>query len=81
METFLTDYASRKALSKSYIRDSKAYARRFILPALGEKRVTEVKRSDVRKLHASMKERPYQANRVLPLPSKPACCRIGRRKT
>lgn len=44
------------------------YARlweRHVLPVLGRKRVPHIDATDVRRLHASMAETPYQANRVL----------------
>jgi len=36
-----------------------------ILPALGAKRIVEVRRADVARLHASLVGTPYEANRVL----------------
>jgi integrase len=38
-----------------------------ILPVLGSKRVTDVKRSDVAKLHSRLADTPFAANRVLAL--------------
>lgn len=37
----------------------------YILPAIGSFRVGDVARADIVDLHTSLKERPYQANRVL----------------
>lgn len=38
-----------------------------ILPALGSKRIVEVQRADVARLHGKLVETPYEANRVLAL--------------
>ena len=38
---------------------------RIILPALGKRKVADVTRQDLAKLHHSLREGPYQANRVL----------------
>lgn len=46
------------------------YARQWnkhVLPAFGNKRVAEVTPADVARLHRSMRDTPYQANRVLAL--------------
>ncbi|WP_417819614.1 tyrosine-type recombinase/integrase [Terasakiella sp.] len=43
---------------------------RFIFPALGKVKAVDVAKSDVRRLHQSLKDTPYQANRVLALLSK-----------
>ena len=39
--------------------------RSHILPAIGSKRIIEVRRADVSRLHASMAGAPYQANRAI----------------
>jgi integrase len=46
-----------------------ALLRAHVLPAIGSKRVVDVRRSDVAKLHARLSETPYQANRALALVS------------
>jgi integrase len=43
---------------------------RIVLPRLGSKKVDAVQPRDIHTLHVSMKDRPYQANRVLALLSK-----------
>lgn len=43
---------------------------RFILPRLGSKKVNDVQNRDIHALHVTMKDTPYQANRVLALTSK-----------
>jgi integrase len=43
---------------------------RFIIPALGTRKITEITRPDVEKLHRDLRKTPYQANRLLGLISK-----------
>ncbi|MBB4267582.1 tyrosine-type recombinase/integrase [Roseospira visakhapatnamensis] len=43
---------------------------RFILPALGRKRITEVTRADIAHFHHDLRHVPYQANRCLEVISK-----------
>jgi len=43
---------------------------RFIKPAFGAFKITDVKRADIAKLHGDMHKIPYQANRVLGVLSK-----------
>ncbi|MEA3011764.1 MAG: hypothetical protein QOD42_309 [Sphingomonadales bacterium] len=43
---------------------------RYILPAMGKMKVAEVGRADVAKLHLSMRDKPYQANRTIEVVSK-----------
>ena len=50
--------------------DDQQKARDHILPALGAVKVTDVSRADIKKIHQSLADRPYQANRVLSLLSK-----------
>jgi integrase len=49
------------------IRDEKRMAEKIIRPKLAKLPLAAVERRDIEKLHASMKETPYQANRVLAL--------------
>jgi hypothetical protein len=46
-----------------------------IRPKLGAKKVESVDRRDIEAIHVAMKDRPYQANRVLSLLSKMFKCR------
>jgi hypothetical protein len=73
-------------LKASTGREYKHAVKRYILPALGKLKVGEVTRADVARLHLSMADRPYQANRTLEVVStltgpsnrartaKKACC-------
>jgi integrase len=56
----------KESTAKEYRRN----LRRFILPALGRLRVTEVSRADVAKFHHDLRHIPYQANRNLEIVSK-----------
>jgi integrase len=47
--------------------DYEALLNRFIYPAIGSKRIVDVRRSEVTKLHAKLAEKPYTGNRVLAL--------------
>lgn len=54
----------------STARDYRQCLQRFILPALGGLRVSEVTRADVAKLHHELRRTPYQANRCVQVISK-----------
>ncbi|MCD2324461.1 site-specific integrase [Sphingomonas sp. IC-56] len=56
----------KESTAKEYRRNLK----RFILPALGRLRVTEVSRADIAKFHHDLRHIPYQANRNLEIVSK-----------
>src|SRR3954462_8992874 len=66
---YLEKYAGPKKRPKS-VRDDRAMLEGIILPRLGSQKVAGVGRRDIEALHASMHERPYQANRVLAVLSK-----------
>jgi integrase len=57
-------------LKDSTGREYKHALRRYILPTLGKLKVAEVTRADVTRLHLSMSDRPYQANRTIEVVSK-----------
>lgn len=67
-DRFVTEHADTKrkpATAKQYRR----LLDQFIGPAIGRKKVADVTRQDVMKLHSGMSDTPYQANRVLALVS------------
>ena len=67
------DYLERHALPKKRpksVRDDRSMLDKIILPRLGAKKVEAVGRRDIEAIHVAMKDRPYQANRVLSLLSK-----------
>jgi integrase len=66
---YLEKYARPKKRPKS-VRDDQAMLENIILPRLGSTQVAAVGRREIETLHASMEDRPYQANRVLALLSK-----------
>lgn len=67
---YLTEHAGPKKKSSSLARDQRLIER-FILPAMGCKRVEAVSRSDVSQLHHHIgKSTPIQANRTLAVLSK-----------
>jgi len=57
-------------LKASTGREYRHALKRYILPALRNLKVTSVTRADVARLHASMADKPYQANRTLEVLSK-----------
>ncbi len=73
MRDLATDYLSRHAevhKRAASVRKDRAMLNRYILPRLGNRKVEGVSRRDVESLHQSLKDAPYQANRVLALVSK-----------
>lgn len=63
-ERFLAEHAEPKRKG-STAGEYRRLLDRLILPALGKRRVTEVTRPDIAKLHHSLRATPYQANRLL----------------
>jgi integrase len=43
---------------------------RFLIPALGDRKVTEISPSDIHQLHHQLRQTPYQANRLVGLAGK-----------
>ncbi len=73
IEDLFNDYMERHAkihLRPNTIRSAEGMAKRHILPKIGRIKVADLTRRDVEELHQSIKEAPYQANRVLLLLSK-----------
>lgn len=74
------EYIERHALPKkrpqSVVNDQ-LLIDKYILPRLGTKKVENIGRRDIMLLHASLKDRPYQANRLLALLSKMFSLSIG----
>ena len=67
------DYLERHAIPKKRpksVRDDRAMLDNIILPKLGAKKVDAIGRRDIEAIQVAMKDRPYQANRVLSLMSK-----------
>lgn len=68
-ERYMAEYAEPKKKPLS-VREDRRLLDRFILPTLGMRKVAEIKRPDVTRLHNDFRSTPYQANRVLALLSK-----------
>lgn len=67
------DYMERHAIPNkrpASVRDDQKNLDRFILPALGNRKVAEVNRREIEQLRQSLKATPVQGNRVLALASK-----------
>jgi integrase len=68
-ERFLAEHADAKRKS-STAAEYKRLLGKIILPAFGKRKVADVTRADVTKLHHANRAAPYQANRVLAVLSK-----------
>jgi len=68
-ERYLEHHA-RVHKKPSSVRSDEVILTTRILPVLGKRKVTDITRADVQKLHHGMKDTPYQANRTLALVSK-----------
>ncbi len=68
-ERFLAEHAEAKRKA-STAAEYRRLLDKIILPALGKRKVADVMRADVTKLHDANRAAPYQANRVLALLSK-----------
>lgn len=66
---YMAVHAEAKKKARSIDQDRRMIDR-FIEPELGMRKITEVDRADVLKLHHRLRDTPYQANRVLALLSK-----------
>jgi integrase len=66
---FLTEHVKIKRKGRT-ADEYKRLIDKFILPALGNKKVKDMARQDVAKLHHKLQATPYQANRVLAVLSK-----------
>ncbi len=63
-ERYLRDHAVPKKKPSS-VSDDRAMLRLYVVSSLGKRRVADVTRSDVDRLHASLSATPVRANRVL----------------
>jgi integrase len=68
-ERYMREHA-RPHKKPSSIRDDERMWQKIILPKLGHRRVEEMRREDIHRIHTSLGKTPYQANRVLALLSK-----------
>jgi len=65
-DQYLTEYAEPRLKPRS-VHEFRKMLRLYILPNLGQRRVTDVTRADAQRLHASMRKTPFVANRTLAL--------------
>jgi integrase len=73
MRQLAADYLEQHAIPKKRprsVKNDRSMIDRIILPRLGSKKVAAIQSRDVHSLHVSMKQTPYQANRLLALLSK-----------
>ena len=73
MADLAADYLERHAIPKKRpksVRDDRSMLDKIVLPRLRSKKVEAVTRRDVETIHVALRDRPYQANRVLALLSK-----------
>lgn len=68
-ERYIADYAEGRKKASS-LRNDKSNIDRFIKPAFGSRKASDVTSDDVLRLHNKLRDTPYQANRVLALLSK-----------
>lgn len=68
-ERFIAEHAEAKRKA-STATEYRRLLDRIILPTLGKRKVADVTRHDIGKLHHSLRDAPYQANRVLAVMSK-----------
>ena len=66
---FLAEHAEAKRKA-STAAEYRRLLGRVILPALGKRKVADIKRADIARLHHANREAPYQANRTLAVLSK-----------
>ena len=63
-ELFLSEHVRLKRKAGTY-EDYASLLRLYALPSLGKRKITEVTRADLSRLHANLHDRPYRANRLL----------------
>jgi integrase len=69
VERYLSEHAEVRKKPRSVAED-KRLLDKHILPALGKRKLAEIGRAEVTRLHHSLRATPYQANRTLALVSK-----------
>ncbi len=64
VELFLKDHVAKKRKPRTY-EDYESLLTLHALPLLGTRKISEITRADLSKIHAKMSDRPYRANRLL----------------
>lgn len=65
VDYYLGEYAKQRDNTPGYIADTRKMLDRFVTRSLGTRKAADVTKADIRRLHASLKATPYQANRLL----------------
>jgi integrase len=65
---FLDEHAAKRSVSMQ--RNAAMLFRLYVVPALGARKVADVRWEDLEKIHGELRDRPYQANRLLSVCSK-----------
>jgi integrase len=65
---FLAEHAAKRSAGMQ--RNCRMLFRLYLLPALGARKVADVRWEDLEKIHGELRDRPYQANRFLAACSK-----------
>jgi integrase len=68
-ERFLNEHVATKTKPRTAVEYRRLIAN-FVLPTIGRKRVRDVTRADISRLHHELRETPYDANRTLAVLSK-----------
>ncbi|MBK8158730.1 MAG: tyrosine-type recombinase/integrase [Rhodospirillaceae bacterium] len=68
-QRFLTEHSVTRNKHGTYYNYDRLIER-FVLPKLGQRKVIDISRDDITRLHTRLAETPYQANRLLGLISK-----------
>jgi integrase len=69
LDQFMTEHVKSKRKA-STAREYQRIAKLYIVPRLGRRPTSDIKRQDIAKLHHELASKPYQANRTLALLSK-----------
>jgi integrase len=69
LDQFMTEHVKSKRKA-STAREYQRIAKLYIVPRIGRRPISEIKRQDIAKLHHELSSKPYQANRTLALLSK-----------
>lgn len=68
-QRYMEEHANVKKKARS-IKEDRRLLDKVLLPVLGPRKLDDITRADITKLHHSLRETPYQANRALSLLSK-----------
>jgi integrase len=68
-ERFMREHARPRKKATSVVTDERIW-QLHVLPQVGKRKIADLERADVSRLHAEMAETPYQANRLLAVLSK-----------